>query len=83
MQEQDDPNKMVHETTHSKTVLVYKKDFVPYSTRIYNFITSFSSEPGSGEGGEQLLQNKGNMTDEKTFDGKCEDNIVICKGNST
>uniref|UniRef100_A0A3B4TLD3 Small integral membrane protein 26 n=1 Tax=Seriola dumerili TaxID=41447 RepID=A0A3B4TLD3_SERDU len=35
-------------TLHSKTILTYKKDFVPYSTRIYNFIRSFSSEPGTG-----------------------------------
>ncbi|XP_028461585.1 small integral membrane protein 26 [Perca flavescens] len=48
--EPEDPNKVVYLSDHSKTVIVYKKDFVPYSTRIYNFIKSFSSQPGSGDG---------------------------------
>ncbi|XP_022595773.1 small integral membrane protein 26-like [Seriola dumerili] len=48
VQEQEDPDQVVHQTLHSKTILTYKKDFVPYSTRIYNFIRSFSSEPGTG-----------------------------------
>ncbi|XP_040002577.1 small integral membrane protein 26-like [Xiphias gladius] len=50
VQEQEDPNQVVYQTAHTKTVLVYKKDFVPYSSRIYNFIRSFSSEPGTGDG---------------------------------
>ncbi|XP_068583281.1 small integral membrane protein 26-like [Cebidichthys violaceus] len=49
VQEPEDPNKVVHQTAHSKTVIVYRKDFVPYSTRIYNFIRSFSGEPKSGD----------------------------------
>ncbi|XP_073320809.1 small integral membrane protein 26-like [Pagrus major] len=49
VQEPEDPNQVVHQTPHSKTVIIYKKDFVPYTTRIYNFIKSFSSEPGSGD----------------------------------
>ncbi|XP_071360516.1 small integral membrane protein 26-like [Trachinotus anak] len=48
-QKQEDPNQLVHQTVHTKTVITYKKDFVPYSTRIYNFIRSFSSEPGTGD----------------------------------
>nr|XP_043884752.1 small integral membrane protein 26-like [Solea senegalensis] len=52
-QEPEDPNKFVHQTAHSKTVMVYKKDFVPYSTQIQNFIsTLFSSGPGSGDVGK-------------------------------
>ncbi|XP_040892437.1 small integral membrane protein 26-like [Toxotes jaculatrix] len=50
VEEQENPNKVVYQTAHSKTVMVYKKDFVPYSSRIYNFITSFSSQPGTGDG---------------------------------
>ncbi|XP_070684463.1 small integral membrane protein 26-like [Pempheris klunzingeri] len=46
---QEDPNQVVYETAHTKTIIIYKKDFVPYSTRIYNFIRSFSSEPRSGD----------------------------------
>lgn len=48
-QEEEDENTVVYKTPHSKTVIVYKKDFVPYTTRIYNFIKSFSSEPGTGD----------------------------------
>ncbi|KAM9363520.1 small integral membrane protein 26-like [Symphorus nematophorus] len=48
--EQENPNEVVYKTAHSKTVIVYKKDFVPYTTRIYNFFKSFRSEPGSGDG---------------------------------
>uniref|UniRef100_A0A3B5K1C0 Small integral membrane protein 26 n=1 Tax=Takifugu rubripes TaxID=31033 RepID=A0A3B5K1C0_TAKRU len=40
---------VVYKTPHSKTVIIYKKDFVPYTTRIYNFIKSFSGEPGTGD----------------------------------
>lgn len=40
----------MHETAHSKTVIIYKKDFVPYTTRIYNFLRPVSGEPGSGDG---------------------------------
>ncbi|XP_044046723.1 small integral membrane protein 26-like [Siniperca chuatsi] len=52
VQEPKDPNEVVYQTAHTKTVITYKKDFVPYSTRIYNFIKSFSSEPGSGDSGK-------------------------------
>uniref|UniRef100_UPI0037E7E948 small integral membrane protein 26-like n=1 Tax=Semicossyphus pulcher TaxID=241346 RepID=UPI0037E7E948 len=47
VQQPEDPNQFVYKTAHTKTVIVYKKDFVPYNTRIYNFIKSFSSEPGT------------------------------------
>lgn len=46
--EPTEENAVVHKTPHTKTVIIYKKDFVPYTTRIYNFIKSLSSEPGSG-----------------------------------
>ncbi|GLD61118.1 small integral membrane protein 26-like protein [Lates japonicus] len=49
VQEQEDPNQVVHRTPHNKTVITYKKDFVPYSSRIYTFIRSFSSDPGTGD----------------------------------
>ncbi|XP_037621645.1 small integral membrane protein 26-like [Sebastes umbrosus] len=49
VEEPEDPNKVVYETLHSKTTIQYKKDFVPYSTRVYNFIKSFSGEPGRGD----------------------------------
>ncbi|XP_045902717.1 small integral membrane protein 26-like [Micropterus dolomieu] len=51
-QEPEIANEVVYQTAHTKTLITYKKDFVPYSTRIYNFIKSFSSEPGSGDGGQ-------------------------------
>lgn len=47
-QEIEEINVVVHETAHNKTVITYKKDFVPYPTRIYNFFQSFSSGPGGG-----------------------------------
>lgn len=49
VQEPDDPNEVVYQTAHTKTIVVYKKDFVPYTTRIHNLIKSFSSEPGTGD----------------------------------
>lgn len=49
LQETEGENTVVYKTPHSKTVIIYKKDFVPYTTRIYDFIKSFSSEPGSGD----------------------------------
>lgn len=48
-EKKNNPNEVVYETSLSKTVIIYKKDFVPYTTRIYNFITSFSSPPGNGD----------------------------------
>ncbi|KAK5866599.1 hypothetical protein PBY51_020778 [Eleginops maclovinus] len=41
----EDNTQLVFFTDHSKTVVIYKKDFVPYTTRIYNYISSFSN-PG-------------------------------------
>lgn len=49
VQEPEDPNQVVYETAHCKTIVMYKKDFVPYTTRIYNFIKSFSGDSGSGD----------------------------------
>ncbi|CAK6969129.1 chemokine XC receptor 1-like [Scomber scombrus] len=46
--EPENPNQFVYESTHSKTIIVYKENFVPYTTRIYNFVKSFSSGPESG-----------------------------------
>uniref|UniRef100_A0A8D3ADF0 Uncharacterized protein n=1 Tax=Scophthalmus maximus TaxID=52904 RepID=A0A8D3ADF0_SCOMX len=51
VQEQEDPNQVVLQTTHTKTLMVYKKDFVPYTSRISKFISSFSGDPGTGEPG--------------------------------
>lgn len=50
VEEPQDPNQEVYETAHSKTVITYKKDFVPYTTRIYNLISSFSGDRGAGDG---------------------------------
>ena len=36
-EEPENPNRVVHSTPHSKTVIIYKENFVPYHTRIYNF----------------------------------------------
>ncbi|KAI3352648.1 hypothetical protein L3Q82_019292, partial [Scortum barcoo] len=49
VEEQKNPNEVVYETPHMKTTIVYKKDFVPFSTRIYSFFNSVSSGPGSGD----------------------------------
>lgn len=49
LQEPEDENTVVYKTAHSKTIIIYKKDFVPYTTRIYNFVKSFSSESGTGD----------------------------------
>ncbi|KAL2076286.1 hypothetical protein ACEWY4_028118 [Coilia grayii] len=38
-EEVDKPNVKKYETTHNKTTIVYKEDFVPYSTRLINFFT--------------------------------------------
>ncbi|XP_035032621.2 small integral membrane protein 26 [Hippoglossus stenolepis] len=46
---EEDPKQVVYVTAHTKTIIVYKEDFVPYSTRIYNFIKSFGGGPGSGD----------------------------------
>ncbi|XP_053190252.1 small integral membrane protein 26-like [Scomber japonicus] len=46
--EPENPNQFVYESAHSKTIIVYKENFVPYTTRIYNFVKSFSSGPESG-----------------------------------
>lgn len=49
VQEPENPNQVVYQTAHTKSIIIYKEGFVPYTTRIYNFIKSFSSEPGSGD----------------------------------
>ncbi|XP_027146616.1 small integral membrane protein 26 [Larimichthys crocea] len=40
----EDPDQVVYQTAHTKTIITYKKDFVPFTTRIYNFFKSSSSE---------------------------------------
>uniref|UniRef100_A0A3P8T0P9 Small integral membrane protein 26 n=1 Tax=Amphiprion percula TaxID=161767 RepID=A0A3P8T0P9_AMPPE len=46
-QVEENPNRFVHETAHSKTVIVYKEGFVPYTTRIYNLFKYLTG--GSGD----------------------------------
>ncbi|XP_069386466.1 small integral membrane protein 26-like [Paralichthys olivaceus] len=46
--EEDDPNRVVYETAHTKTVIIYKNDRIPYSTFIAGSIRSFFSDPGTG-----------------------------------
>ncbi|XP_049576759.1 small integral membrane protein 26 [Syngnathus scovelli] len=41
-------NEIEFQTAHSKTIIIYKNDFVPYTTRIYNFFQSFTGGPGTG-----------------------------------
>ncbi|KAM6971888.1 small integral membrane protein 26-like [Aplochiton taeniatus] len=36
------PNEAVFETAHSKTIIVYRDNFVPYSTRIANLFKSLT-----------------------------------------
>uniref|UniRef100_A0A3Q2YJZ7 Small integral membrane protein 26 n=1 Tax=Hippocampus comes TaxID=109280 RepID=A0A3Q2YJZ7_HIPCM len=43
------PNEFIYQTPHNKTIVVYKKDFVPYTTRIYNFVQSFTGGPGTAD----------------------------------
>ncbi|KAM9769472.1 small integral membrane protein 26-like [Menidia menidia] len=52
VKEQEDPDTKVYRTAHSKTTIIYKKDFVPYTTRIYNLFQSFSGNPGPEDGGK-------------------------------
>ncbi|XP_061628136.1 small integral membrane protein 26-like [Phyllopteryx taeniolatus] len=44
-----DRNEVLHQTAHTKTIILYKKDFVPYTTRIYNFFQSFTGGPSTGD----------------------------------
>lgn len=48
-EKEKNPQEKVYETPYAKTVIVYKKDFVPYSTRISNFFASFGSSPQKGD----------------------------------
>ncbi|XP_057699734.1 small integral membrane protein 26-like [Corythoichthys intestinalis] len=48
-EERKNPNEVLYETEHTKTIIIYKKDFVPYTTRIQNFIQSFTGGPGTGD----------------------------------
>ncbi|XP_051939788.1 small integral membrane protein 26-like [Hippocampus zosterae] len=43
------PNEFIYQTPHNKTIVVYKKDFVPYTTRIYNFVQSFTGGSGTAD----------------------------------
>ncbi|KAM9856472.1 small integral membrane protein 26-like [Aulostomus maculatus] len=44
---QEDPKQVVYQSGNFKTIIIYKKDFVPYTERISNFLQSFSSGPGT------------------------------------
>ncbi|KAM4612368.1 small integral membrane protein 26-like [Polymixia lowei] len=48
----ENQNEAVYKTAHTKTTVIYKEDFVPYTTRIYNFINSFSGKSGTGDSGK-------------------------------
>uniref|UniRef100_A0A3Q3KYH4 Small integral membrane protein 26 n=1 Tax=Mastacembelus armatus TaxID=205130 RepID=A0A3Q3KYH4_9TELE len=45
----EDPNQVTYRTAHTNTIITYRKDFVPYTTRIYNFIALFSGDSGTGD----------------------------------
>ncbi|XP_028272893.1 small integral membrane protein 26-like [Parambassis ranga] len=49
-EEEEDPNRVVYKTEHTKSVIVYKKDFVPYTTRLYNLIKPYMGDSGGGDG---------------------------------
>ncbi|KAJ0033440.1 hypothetical protein NQD34_000547 [Periophthalmus magnuspinnatus] len=51
LDEIENPNEVVYKTAHSKSVIVYKKDFVPYKTRLTNFIESFTGGAATGDRG--------------------------------
>lgn len=42
VEEQENPNMEVYQSKYMKTVIIRKENFVPYTTRIYTFITSFT-----------------------------------------
>ncbi|CAN9510016.1 unnamed protein product [Ophioblennius macclurei] len=49
-EDEESENKVVYKTAYTKSTIIYKKDFVPYTTRIYNFLRPSSAEPSKTEG---------------------------------
>ncbi|XP_072319693.1 small integral membrane protein 26-like [Eucyclogobius newberryi] len=49
--EAKNPNEVVYQTAHTNSVIIYKKDFVPFTTRIMNFIESFTGGAAPGDRG--------------------------------
>lgn len=46
-EELPNPNQEVYSTAHSTTTIVYREDFVPYTTRIMNLIKYVSGDSTS------------------------------------
>ncbi|KAJ3614905.1 hypothetical protein NHX12_018474 [Muraenolepis orangiensis] len=52
--EPENPNQLVYRTAHTRTVVVCKEDFVPYTTRVYNFFNPPpGNQPGTGGAGRE------------------------------
>lgn len=43
------PRELTIQSAHMKTTIVYKENFVPYSTRVYNFVSSLSRDSASAD----------------------------------
>ncbi|KAM9314948.1 small integral membrane protein 26-like [Pholidichthys leucotaenia] len=52
VEEPENPNQVVYQTAHYTSIIIYKKDFVPYTTRVYNFFFS-RDQAAAGGGGEK------------------------------
>ncbi|KAJ8001877.1 hypothetical protein DPEC_G00173960 [Dallia pectoralis] len=43
------PREVTIQRPHMKTTIIYKENFVPYTTRIYNFLNSHRGDAASGD----------------------------------
>ncbi|XP_028311312.1 small integral membrane protein 26-like [Gouania willdenowi] len=48
-EEEENPYQVTFNTAHSRNIIIYKKDFVPYTTRIYNFVKSFNGDASAAK----------------------------------
>ncbi|CAB1344618.1 unnamed protein product [Coregonus sp. 'balchen'] len=48
-EEPPNPREVTIQSAHMKTTIIYKENFVPYSTRIYNFVSSLSGDSASAD----------------------------------
>lgn len=46
-EDEEDPNKTTYPGDYVKTIVTRKENFVPYTTRIYTYFTSFTGETKS------------------------------------
>lgn len=52
-EEDNRPNVKKYETSHSKTTIVYRENFVPYSTRLLNLFRSTNESSPEGQNHEE------------------------------